>query len=229
MTEYLWVSNEMKTVHSLCRVDSSIQGAASVTREIADEVEKAWLARLPGAGVVRRDLTQSPVSPAMWTDALMGRRAETPTPAQQAAVALATELGDEVLAADALLVCAPLYNWGVSGHVKCWIDMLWTDPRFAPRTYPLAGRPIVLVVARGGGASPGAPQEGWDHSVPYLVRMFGDEIFGGDVTVIETELTLADRSPAMAHLRDRAADLRARNHELAAATGAALGERFATD
>lgn len=214
----------MKTLY---RVDSSVQGGESVTREIADELERAWSAELPGGVVNRRDLVTTPLSPAVWTDALAGRTAGERTPEQQAAVDLAAELADEMLAADAIVIGAPLYNWGPSEHIKCWIDMLWTDLRFAPRTYPLTGKPIVLVVSRGGGASPGAPQEGWDHSVPYLLRTFGGDIFGGDVTLIETELTLAGHSPAMADLREKAAELRAQSHALAEETGTALAKLVA--
>ncbi|GAA3531536.1 NAD(P)H-dependent oxidoreductase [Amycolatopsis ultiminotia] len=209
---------------TLYRIDSSVQGDKSVTREITDELERAWSAALPEGVVARRDLLSTPLSPAVWTHALAARGTEEPTQEQQSAAGLAAELASEVLAADALVIGAPLYNWGTSAHLKCWIDLLWTDPRFAPRTYPLAGKPIALVAARGGGASAGAPQEGWDHSVPYLLRTFGTDVFGGDVTLIETELTLADLSPAMAHLREQATDLRARSHELARETGEALAK-----
>ncbi|MEV0248622.1 NAD(P)H-dependent oxidoreductase [Nocardia sp. NPDC050712] len=204
---------------TLYRVDTSVQAGTSVTHEIADEFESAWRAAHPGGEVTRRDLVHTPLSPAVWTEALAAREADHPTAAQTAAVEFAAALATEVLAADALVIGAPLYNWGVSEHLKCWIDMLWTDPRFAPRTYPLTGTPVTLVVARGGGTSPGAPQEGWDHSVPFLRHTFGT-VFGAEVTLIETELTLAEHSPAMAHLRDRAVALRANSHALARAAGA---------
>ncbi|WP_031468353.1 FMN-dependent NADH-azoreductase [Sciscionella sediminilitoris] len=209
-------------MNTLYRIDSSIQGDRSVTREITDEFERAWSAALPGGRVDRRDLTTTPLSPATWTDALAARETAEPTPQQQTAVDLAATLAGELLAADVIVIGAPLYNWGPSGHLKCWIDMLWTDPRFAPRTYPLTGKSVVLVVSRGGGASPGAPQEGWDHSVPFLLHTFGGEVFGADVTLIETELTLAEHSPAMAHLREKAVQLRTRSHALATETGTAL-------
>lgn len=212
---------------TLYRVDSSVQGEQSVTREITDEFEQAWTAGIPGGTVRRRDLLSTPVSPAVWADALAARESEERTDAQQRAATLAATLADEVLAADVLVIGAPLYNWGPSGHIKCWIDMLWTDPRFAPRTYPLTGKSVVLVVSRGGGASIGAPREGWDHSAPFLQRTFGPDVFGGEVTLIETELTMAVHNPAMAHLREKAVELRTESHALAAQTGASLAERVA--
>ncbi|MBU8828754.1 FMN-dependent NADH-azoreductase [Mycolicibacterium goodii] len=214
-------------MRTLYRVDSSIQGDRSVTREISDTLERAWRAAVPDGKVIRRDLLTTPLSPARWTDALAARVTEERTPEQQRAVDLAAELADDLLGADAIVIGAPLYNWGPSGHIKCWIDMLWTDPRFAPQTYPLRGKPIALVAARGGGTSPGAPHEGWDHSMPYLLRTFGPDIFGGNVNLIETELTLADHSPAMAHLRQQAAELRAQSHVLAEQIGTTLAKRAA--
>lgn len=211
-------------MRSLYRVDGSVRGDRSVTREITDEFERAWSAALPGGTVHRRDLLTTALSPAVWTAALAARESSERTPEQRSAADLAGTLAAEMLAADVIVIGAPLYNWGPSAHVKCWIDLLWTDPRFAPRTYPLTGRSVVLVTSRGGGASPGAPQEGWDHSVPFLLRTFGPDVFGGEVTLIETELTLAGHSPAMAHLRERAAELRVRNRELAARIGASLAD-----
>jgi FMN-dependent NADH-azoreductase len=41
---------------------------------------------------------------------------------QQAAVALAATLTDELIAADAPLFAVPLYNFGVSQHFKVWVD-----------------------------------------------------------------------------------------------------------
>lgn len=187
---------------SLFRLDSSIRTEGSVSREVADTVEQTWLEQHPGRTVVRRDVGREPLPADLWTTA-MGAGA-TPeadrTPEQRAAVALVGELADEVVAADALVIGSPLYNFGIAAHLKTWVDVLITDPRFAPGNQPLAGRPVALVVSRGGGYGPGTPREGWDHGTGWLVRILGD-VWGGDVTVIEAELTLADTVPAMAELR----------------------------
>ena len=201
---------------SLFRLDSSIRTEGSVSREVADTVEQTWLEQHPGRTVVRRDLGREPLPADLWTTA-MGAGA-TPeadrTPEQRVAVALVGELADEVVAADALVIGSPLYNFGIAAHLKTWVDVLITDPRFAPGNQPLAGRPVALVVSRGGGYGPGTPREGWDHGTGWLVRILGD-VWGGDVTVIEAELTLADTVPAMAELRPLAARVRAQAHETA--------------
>jgi FMN-dependent NADH-azoreductase len=201
---------------SLFRLDSSIRTEGSVSREVADTVEQTWLEQHPGRTVVRRDVGREPLPADLWTTAMgAGVTPEADrTPEQRAAIALVGELADEVVAADALVIGSPLYNFGTAAHLKTWVDVLITDPRFAPGNQPLAGRPVALVVSRGGGYGPGTPREGWDHGTGWLVRILGD-VWGGDVTVIEAELTLADTVPAMAELRPLAARVRAQAHETA--------------
>ncbi len=162
---------------TLFRLDASIRTDGSVSREVADAVQGAWLASNPagseadggsGPSVVRRDLGRHPLPTDRWAHAAGAGQtpAEVRTPEQLEALALAAELADELLGADAAIVAAPLYNFGLPHQVKAWIDFLITDPRLAPGQQPLAGRPLVLVVARGGGYGPGTPRAGWDHATP---------------------------------------------------------------
>lgn len=204
----------------LFRLDSSIRTEGSVSREVADTLERAYLDQHPDGTVVRRDLRSDPVPADAWpTAALAGFTPEDQRSGEQrAAVDLAARLADEVEEADALVVATPLYNFGVSQQLKMWIDLLITDPRFAPGTSPLAGKPVTLVIARGGGYGEGTPREGWDHATAWIVRILAD-VWGGDVTLVEAELTLADVVPAMAELRPLADQVRARAHELAGDAG----------
>ncbi len=207
---------------TLFRVDASIRQEGSVSRELADTIQRTWSEHHPDDAVVRRDLAASPLPADVWqlaATALFVPEGER-SPEQLAAAALATQLGDELLAADAIVIASPLYNYGVSQHLKTWIDLVITDPRFAPNQFPLKGRPVTVVVARGGGYAPGTPREGWDHATPYVKRIFGD-VLGADVTVVTAELTLADVTPAMADLRDLAAASRTQARELAVTTGRA--------
>lgn len=213
---------------SLFRLDSSIRTEGSVSREVADTLTRAYTEQHPNGTVVRRDLLVDPIPADAWpTAALAGFTPEDQrSDAQRDALALAARLADELLGADAAVIATPLYNFGVNQLLKSWMDMLIADPRFGPGTTPLTGRPVTLVIARGGGYSPGTPREGWDHATPYLVRIFAD-VWGADVTVVSAELTLADVNPAMAELRDLAAASRAQAHELAQATGKAHALRAA--
>src|SRR6476659_2997127 len=99
---------------TLLRVDASIRTDGSVSRAVADSLETAWRAHHPGP-VVRRDLGRDPVPAPAWSAAVTA--ATTPegerTPQQRAARAFAAALADEVLAAEAIVVAAPLYNFGV--------------------------------------------------------------------------------------------------------------------
>lgn len=206
---------------SLFRLDSSIRTEGSVSREVADTLEAAYLEQHPSATVTRRDLVVDPL-PNVWpVAAFAGFTPEDQrTDEQRAALAVAAGLADELLRADVVVVAASLYNFGVPAHLKGWIDLLITDPRFAPGTSPLAGRPVTLVVARGGGYGAGTPREGWDHATPYLRRILAD-VWGADLTVVEAELTLAPVTPAMADLVPLAEASRAQAHAHAAAAGKA--------
>lgn len=192
---------------TLLRIDASIRTEGSVSRELADIAQQAWQAEHPGVDVRRRDLGREPLAPDLWPTVVSAVHLPTAehTAEQAAAAAVATGLVGELLDADAVLVATPLYNFGVSQHLKTWIDVLMTDRRLATGDPALlAGKPLILALARGGGYGPGTPREGWDHATPWLRRIFGD-VFGMDVRTAEAELTLADVTPAMEPLRDLAA------------------------
>ena len=209
---------------SLFRLDASIRQEGSISREVADTVTTAWLESREGSTVVRRDIGAEPISASTWSTAVYAAYIDAAdrTPEQTAAVAVATELADELISSEAAVIAVPLYNFGIAAHVKAWLDLLITDPRLssgAPQV--LAGRPVVLVVARGGGYGVGTPREGWDHATPYLQRIFGD-VWGMDVHIVEAELTLADVVPAMEALRGIAAESRADAHVSAKVVGGQL-------
>jgi FMN-dependent NADH-azoreductase len=170
--------------------------------------------------VVRRDVGTEPLPGDAWAASAFAGFVpeESWTDEQRTARALAAELADELAAADAVIITAPLYNFGVSAHLKLWIDTVITDPRFAPGTETVKGRPAFLVVAKGGGYGPGTPREGWDHATAYLRRILED-VWGLDLDVIETELTLAEVTPQMAELRDLAREQLAESHAAARTAG----------
>lgn len=212
---------------SLYRLDASIRSEGSHTRAIADLVEQEWAAARPGAPVTRRDLGLDPVPAGVWSAAVGG--SSTPeaarSPEQRRAVALAAAEVDALVAAEALLFAVPLYNFGVSQHFKSWVDLAITDPRLAPGAEPaLAGKPAVLVTARGGSYAPGTPREGWDHATGWMRRILAD-FWQLELRVVEAELTLAEVNPAMAEFRQVAAQLRARAEQQARQHGRDLATR----
>lgn len=211
---------------ALFRLDSSIRAEGSSTRHLGDIVQNAVGDATDRADlrVIGRDVGQSPVPSTVWSDSLAAGATDAArrTPDQLEALTVTTSLADELEDSDAYLFTVPLYNWGVPQHVKTWVDVVVTDPRFSPRSTTIAGRPAVLVIARGGDYRVGADRAEWDHASSWLRRILSD-VWHLDVTTVEVGLTLAPSREHMAHLRDDAAADLARAERQARTAGLDLG------
>jgi FMN-dependent NADH-azoreductase len=210
---------------SLLRIESSVRGPYSSSRELADIVERRWLDREPDATVVTRDLGADVIPADFWAAAVSAQqlREDQLSDQQRAAKALAAELYDELAAAETVILATGLYNWGVNQYLKAWIDLVFTDSRSKTQTPVLQGKQAALVVARGGFYGAGAPKEGWDHQTAWLERILG-EVWGAEVTVVEREFTLVGVNPALDEFREQGAQL----HTLALEKAHAVGEQLAT-
>lgn len=208
---------------TLFRLDASILPATSASRELGDLVEAEWLAAHPSSNVVRRDIAADPVPATAWRDAVTAgfTPAEQLTDGQREAIALREQLADELIGADALLFTVPLYNYGVSQHVKTWFDLAYTDPRIDPQGTALRGKPATLVTVLGGNYEPGSPKEGWDHSTGWLRRVFAD-VWGLDLTVVHRPFTLVGVNPALDAFTEAAAELRVNAERDAVTAGRTL-------
>lgn len=193
---------------SLFRLDASFRTEGSASRELADVVEAQWRQSHPHDTVARRHIGVDVLPADAWANAVTGGflPPEARSAAQRAAVDLAARLVDELLAAEAVLLAVPLYNFGVSQHAKTWIDLVCTDPRATPGSPLLAGKPVVLCTVRGGAYGPGTPREGWDHSTGYLRRILAD-VWGADLTIVEREFTLVGVNPALDDFTDVAREM----------------------
>jgi len=214
---------------SLYRLDASIRVEGSHSRAIADIVEQEWRNAHPGEPVIRRHVGVDPIPATTWATAVFAGRTpeESRTGEQQAALALAATLTDELIAADALLFAVPLYNFGVSQHFKTWVDMVITDPRMAAGTQPiLVGKPAVLVTVRGGNYRPGTPREGWDHATGWMRRILA-EVWNLDLKVVQAEFTLVGVNPALDQFKNLARQLRQEAEEQAHRHGRELGAAVA--
>ena len=210
---------------SLLRIDASIQGDRSFSSALADLVQHEVTAAHPDEPVVSRHLGNQPLPSNAWQNAILGNFTEPAarTQAQREAIALAQALAAELTEADAVVLALPLYNWGVSQHVKTWIDLAIAGTK--PGTRLLDGTPTVLITTRGGAYGPGTPKEGWDHSIDYLRRIVGD-VWGADLTVIERELTLVGINPALDALADLAAVAKQQADQAAVTAGLVLADRL---
>ncbi|MFV0406489.1 MAG: FMN-dependent NADH-azoreductase [Propioniciclava sp.] len=183
----------------LLHLDSSANLSTSRTRELTAEFARIWTERSPDHRTVYRDLHRDQL-PHLETAAQHlpeqfrhGAAVSPEAERQQQA------LVDELLAADVLLVGAPMYNFSMPSTLKAWIDNIHipgvTSPLAEP-TQPLAGRPAVIVVAQGAAYDPGSPTADWDHGTPALTLILGNSL-GMDVSVITTSRTLAAMNPAL--------------------------------
>jgi FMN-dependent NADH-azoreductase len=191
----------------LLHLDASADPRTSASREVTAAFVEAWRARGPAFTVTSRDLQTDP--PPHLPDAALHWAPDLRTVgevAEPAAEERQRGYLDELLAADVLLVGAPMYNWSLPSTLKAWVDhvhVLGTTVPFGPDgAQPLAGRTAVVVSSRGAAYDAGTPTADWDHTVPPLQLVFGRS-FGMTVEVVTVQLTLASRIPAMAALRDR--------------------------
>ena len=210
---------------SLFRIDASIQGDRSFSSALADLVQHEVTAAHPDEPVITRHLGNEPLPADAWQTAILANFTDPAarTQSQRSAVALAQTLTRELTEADAAVLALPLYNWGVSQHVKTWIDLAIAGA--APGSRLLDRTPVVLVTTRGGAYGPGTPKEGWDHSIGYLRRILAD-VWGAELTVIERELTLFGLNPALDGLADLAAITKQQAEQAAVEAGRALADRL---
>jgi FMN-dependent NADH-azoreductase len=192
----------------LLHIDSSIQGERSITRRLSARAASRWLDAHPGGTVTYRDLGADALP---HLDAVTGPARmlapEEHTPAQAASWALTEQLIGEIKVADTILLGLPVYNYGPPSTIKAWVDhLIALGLSIDPATHEglLGGRDLIVLAARGGGYGPGAPREGWDHAEQWLPH--GLAVTGLVPRFITAELTLADRTPAMAALKPLAAE-----------------------
>jgi FMN-dependent NADH-azoreductase len=137
------------------------------------------------------------------------------SPAEKRQWALTRPLITELLAADTVLIGAPMYNFSISALLKAWIDRVsfpgaFTDPDTGESL--LHGTRVVVITARGGAYGPGTPRDAWDFQTPYLRAYFRQQgVADENMSFVNAEMTLAAFAPHLAHFRPLAA------HSMAAA------------
>jgi len=181
----------------LLHIDSSSLGEASVSRQVAQTFLDGWEGE-----VVHRDLAATPV-PHLSAAGITARVTDPAQYSEEQAAAAAVQdaLIEEFLGAGAYLFTVPMYNLTMPSVFKAWLDQIIIDGRTLNREgpSPTAGRPAVVISARGGGYGPGTPRHGLDYVVPTLEAMLGN-LLGLDVSTVVPELTVAPHAPALAPL-----------------------------
>jgi len=176
----------MKLLH----IDSSILGGGSVSRALSADVVATYRGRHPGLEVIRLDLAETPIG--HLTAAHLAAAQGAPLDdALKADFAIGQAALEEFLAADIVVIGAPMYNLGVASQLKAWIDRI----SIAGKTFrygdhgPIGlcgGKKLVIASSRGGVYSAGSPAAPYDHQETYLKVAFG---FLGitDITFIRAE------------------------------------------
>ena len=165
----------MKILH----IDSSIQGAGSATRELTREIVARLKATRPDAQIIYRDLVAEELS--HFSQAAFKRSDELEA-------ARNTAVLEEFLAADVLVIGAPLYNFSIPTQLKAWVDRIV----IAGRTFRYTergpeglagGKQVIVAVARGGVYEAGSPAEFGESYLKFVLDFLGMR----DVTFVRAE------------------------------------------
>ncbi|SRR6266851_3367557 len=181
----------MKLLH----IDSSAR-AGSVTRRLTAKFAEGWRTNHPTGELTYRDLSTTTLP--LITDDWNATKADPSelSPWQRSYLATSDALIEEVLAADIIVIGAPMYNFAISSLLKAWIDQIVRIGKtvaygsHGPQGL-LGNRKVVVITARGGAYEKGSPREKFDFQEPYLRHILG---FVGltDVTFINAENLLRD-------------------------------------
>ena len=165
----------MKLLH----IDSSIQGGASASRALTREIVARWRAARPDTRVIYRDLAAHELPHLSFGG--LGREKALEAPANAAVL-------EEFLAADVVVIGAPLYNFTLPSQLKAWIDRIAVAGKTFRYTASgpqglAGGKQVIVAVSRGGVYAPGAPGEFGESYLRFLFAFLGVE----DLTFVRAE------------------------------------------
>jgi len=204
----------------LLQIDSSPLGANSVSRQLTQRIAAEWQATHPGTVVEHLDLAVDAPSH-LNVDSLgfrTGPFAEGLSAVQKRENEVSERLVSQFLAADVIVVGAPMYNFSVPSQLKAWIDRVAQAGRTFKYTEKgpqglAGGKTVIVASTRGGVYSTNPALAGLDHQESYLQTVFG--FFGiTDVRFVRAEgVAMGDAAKANALA---AAEVEIRAHASAA-------------
>jgi FMN-dependent NADH-azoreductase len=161
----------------LLHIDSSVLGPHSVSRQVSSAIVERLRQATPGLEIVYRDLSSTPLAHLSGSHlaAAQGAPAEAALAQDLAAGQAVLE---EFLAADIVVLGAPMYNFTIPSQLKAWIDRIVV----AGKTFKygalgpegLAGnKRVIIAVSRGGFYGAGTPMAVGEHLETYLRWVFG--------------------------------------------------------
>ncbi len=207
----------MKLLH----IDSSPLGGNSVSRQLTERVVAQWRATHPGTVVDYLDLAKDAPTH-LNIDSLgfrLGPNAGGLTDVQRRENEISEALVSQFLAADVIVLGAPMYNFSVPSQLKAWIDRVAQAGRTFTYTDKgpkglAGGKTVIVGSSRGGVYSTNPALSGLDHQESYLKTVFS--FFGiTDVRFVRAEgVAMGEEAKAKALA---GADLDIRAHTAVAA------------
>ena len=166
----------MKLLH----IDSSILAGNSVSRQLTRDIVNQWTASHANTVVDYLDLAQD--TPSHLSAESLGFRmpagAADLTEGQRRENAVSEALVSQFLAADVIVVGAPLYNFSIPSQLKSWIDRVaqvgrtFTYTATGPKGLA-GGKTVIVASTRGGMYSTSEGGRAMEHQESYLQTVFG--------------------------------------------------------
>jgi FMN-dependent NADH-azoreductase len=164
---------------TILHIDSSPLGERSISRKLTAKTVEEIKAAHPHAKVITRDLGSAPLP---HLDGLTLGSFFTPPEQRNAALHAAVKPSDEaieeLLAADVIVIGAPMWNFGIPSALKAWIDHVVRAGRTfkysaaGPESLLPPGKRVIIVSSRGGVYSDG-PMKVMDYQETYLRAVLG--------------------------------------------------------
>jgi FMN-dependent NADH-azoreductase len=152
----------MKLLH----LDASALGNHSVSRGLTAAIVAELTSNNPGTEVIYHDLAANPLP--HWTPV---------ADASDPAAVLGSQMIEEFLAADVVVIGAPMYNFSIPSQLKAWIDRVAVAGKSFRYTANgpegLAGGKRMIIVSSRGGVYSQGPAQPMDFQEPYLRAVFG--------------------------------------------------------
>jgi FMN-dependent NADH-azoreductase len=163
----------MKLLH----IDSSVLGPHSVSRQVSAAIVDRLRKATPDLDIVYRDLTATPLAHLSGSHLAAGQGA-TPEAALKQDLVAGQAVLEEFLAADIVVLGAPMYNFSLPSQLKAWIDRIVVAGKTfkygAQGAEGLAGnKRVIIAISRGGFYGPGTPAAAGEHLETYLRWVFG--------------------------------------------------------
>jgi FMN-dependent NADH-azoreductase len=163
----------MKLLH----IDSSVLGPHSVSRQVSGAIVDRLRQATPDLGISYRDLTTTPLAHLSGSHLAAAQGAE-PAAEVQADLAIGQAVLEEFLAADIVVLGAPMYNFTIPSQLKAWIDRIIVPGKTfkygADGAEGLAGsKRVIVAISRGGFYGADSPAAALEHLESYLRGVFG--------------------------------------------------------